>query len=136
MVLKRPAAAAPREKASNRLARVAAQLRQEIARFVSRELADPRLEGFLVASVVPTQDLKQAKVFYRIATTETGAAHEALKKGMQVALEKASGRMRKAVTDRLKLRSAPELKFVYDAGQDARDRIDALLEEVKRERSE
>jgi len=28
----------------------------------------------------------------------------------------------------------PELKFEYDAGQEKRDRIDQLLEEVKRDR--
>ena len=42
--------------AKSRPARVAAQLRQEIARLVSRDLGDPRLEGLVVANVTATSD--------------------------------------------------------------------------------
>ena len=38
-------------------------------------------------------------------------------KDTQMALERASGRLKKALTARLQLRVAPELKFEYDAGQ-------------------
>ena len=117
-----------------RPARVAVQLRQEVARLVGRELADPRLEGLVVSRAWVSNDLALAKVFFRLATTAEGAALAALRKDAERALTGASGRIRKAVTDRLKLRIAPELRFLYDEGQDARDRIDALLEEVKRER--
>jgi len=114
--------------------RVAVQIRQEAARFVSRELADPRLEGLVISSVSLSNDLRVAKLFFRIATIATGAEHEARRLGAQKALEKASGRLKKALTSRLGLRVAPELRFVYDEGQDARDRIEQLLDEVRREK--
>lgn len=117
----------------DRPTRVAAQLRQEIARLVGRDLADPRLEGVVVSSAWLSADLRLAKVFFRIATTDVGAALEARRRDASVALERATGRLRKAVTARLALRVAPELRFVYDEGQDARDRIERLLDEVKRE---
>lgn len=120
----------------NRPARVAAQLRQEIARLVARDLSDPRLEGLIVASVALSADLRVAKVFWRLASVETGAELEARKKDAQSALERASGRLKKVVTARLGLRFAPELRFHYDAGQDARDRIEQLLFEVKRDERE
>ena len=41
--------------------------------------------------------------------------------------------LRKELSAALKLRAAPELRFTYDAGQEARDRIEALLDEVKRD---
>jgi len=120
---------------TKRSARVAAQLRQEIARQVARELGDPRLEGLIVSSVSMTPDLRLARVFYRLVTAPVaGAQLEAMKKDAATALERATGRLRKAVTARLGLRFAPELRFAYDEGQEARDRIDELLEEVKRER--
>jgi ribosome-binding factor A len=113
---------------------VAVQLRQEIARLVGRELSDPRLEGLIVASAWISADLRLAKIFFRIATTDTGAALDARREGALKALEKSSGRLRKAVTSRLALRVAPELKFVYDEGQDARDRIESILDSIAREK--
>lgn len=118
---------------TKRSTRVAAQLRQEVARLVQRELADPRLEGLMVSGVWLSDDLRVAKISYRIATTAVGAEHDARKKDASVALERAKGRLRKAVTDRLGLRVAPELRFVYDEGLDARHRIDELLHEIAHE---
>ncbi|MDF2694392.1 MAG: Ribosome-binding factor [Labilithrix sp.] len=118
---------------TSRPVRVAVQLRQEVARLVGRELADPRLEGLVVSNAWISADLRLAKVYFRIATTSEGAALEARRKEAETALERASGRLRKAVTARLGLRVAPELRFVYDEGQDARSRIEQLLDEVKRE---
>lgn len=118
-----------------RALRIATQLRQEIARQVGRELGDPRLEGLIVANVTMTNDLRLAKIYWRlaVASTLTPTLLEAQKKDTEKALERASGRLRKAVTAQLGLRFAPELRFEYDAGQEKRDRIDELLEEVKRD---
>jgi ribosome-binding factor A len=120
--------------AKTRPARVAAELRQELARLISRDLGDPRLEGLVVANVTMTGDLRMAKVFWRLAILDgPGPVLDARCKETQLALERASGRLKRAITGRLQLRVAPELKFEYDAGQEKRDRIDQLLEEVKRE---
>jgi ribosome-binding factor A len=121
--------------AKTRPARVAAELRQELARLIARDLGDPRLEGLVVANVTMTGDLRMAKVFWRLAILdEPGPLLNARRKDTQLALERASGRLKKAITARLQLRVAPELKFEYDAGQEKRDRIDQLLEEVKKDR--
>lgn len=119
---------------AERPVRVAVQLRQEVSRLLLRDLADPRLEGVIVSNAWISSDLQLAKIFFRIATTAEGALLEARRKEAQTALERASGRVRKAVTARLGLRVAPELRFLYDEGQDARDRIERLLDEVKRDR--
>lgn len=118
---------------SERSVRVAVQLRQEIAQLINRDLSDPRLEGVVISNAWLSADLRLAKVYFRIATTAQGDALEARRKEADVALERASGRLRKAVTARLGLRVAPELRFLYDEGQDARNRIDQLLDEVRRD---
>jgi ribosome-binding factor A len=117
----------------SRPVRVAVQLRQEVARLVGRELSDPRLEGLVVSNAWISADLRLAKVYFRIATTAEGKELDARREDAEKALERASGRLRKAVTARLGLRVAPELSFVYDEGQDARSRIEQLLDEVHRE---
>ena len=71
---------------------------------------------------------------YEVEAPDEGAALDARKTDAERALARAGGRLRKAVTARLGLRVAPELRFLYDDGQDARSRIDELLEEVKRDR--
>lgn len=120
--------------AKTRPARIAAQLRQELARLIARDLGDPRLEGLIVANVTMTGDLRLAKVYWRIAALAgPGVDLEARRKDAQTALERASGRLKRAATAQLGLRFAPELRFAYDAGQEARDRIDELLEEVKKD---
>lgn len=133
--MKRPAPA-PKNEAASRPVRVAVQLRQEVARLLNRDFADPRLEGLVISNAWISSDLQLAKVFFRIATTDEGALLEARKKDAERALERAGGRIRKAVTARLGLRVAPEIRFLYDEGQDARTRIEELLEEVKREKRE
>jgi ribosome-binding factor A len=120
--------------AKTRPARVAAEIRQELARLISRDLGDPRLEALVVANVTMTGDLRMAKVFWRLAVLDEGPLLDARRKDTQLALERASGRLKRAITGRLKLRVVPELKFEYDAGQEKRDRIDQLLEEVKQDR--
>jgi ribosome-binding factor A len=120
--------------AKTRPARVAAEIRQELARLISRDLGDPRLEALVVANVTMTGDLRMAKVFWRLAVLDEGPLLDARRRDTQLALERASGRLKRAITGRLKLRVVPELKFEYDAGQEKRDRIDQLLEEVKRDR--
>jgi len=120
--------------AKTRPARVAAEIRQELARLISRDLGDPRLESLVVANVTMTGDLRMAKIFWRLAILdEPGPLLDARRKDTQTALERAAGRLKRAITGRLKLRVVPELKFEYDAGQEKRDRIDQLLEEVKKD---
>lgn len=131
MATKKRAANVSKDPATARPARVAAQIKQEAARFVQHELADPRLEGLVVSNVWLSNDLRLAKLFFRIATIATGAEHAALRKDADKALERASGRLRKAITARLGLRVAPEFRFIYDEGQEARDRIEELLDEVR-----
>jgi ribosome-binding factor A len=121
--------------ADNRATRVAAQLRQELARLIGRDLADPRLAALVVTSVTLTKDLRVAKVFWRLASVAAGAELAAERDDAALALERSQGRLRRAVTARLGLRFAPELRFAYDGGQEARDRIDELLHEVSTERA-
>lgn len=123
----------PGPEKADRPTRVAAQLRQEIARLIGRDLSDPRLENLVVSNTWISSDLRLAKVFFRIATTAEGSALDARIEDAERALERAAGRLRKAVTARLGLRVAPELRFVYDAGLDARNRIEQLLDEVRRD---
>ncbi|MFO0762170.1 MAG: 30S ribosome-binding factor RbfA [Byssovorax sp.] len=110
-----------------RSVRVAGRLREELSRLV-RDLHDPRVLGCLVTRVEVTDDLQLAKVYVR---NELGQSADT--RGMLKGLGSASGKLRRDVAAALDLRYAPDLRFYYDEALDAVQRIEELLEEVKRE---
>jgi ribosome-binding factor A len=111
-----------------RATRVAGRIQEELAAAV-RGLNDPRIEGVIVARAEVTDDLQLAKVYVRHGLGAGPEAQKALLRG----LEAASGRLRREIAQALKLRYAPNLRFYYDEAQDAVQRIEELLREVKRE---
>ena len=112
-----------------RASRVAEGIREELAMLLTTRVRDPRIVGVLVSRVDLSDDLRSARVFFRLLEGANEARIEEAKTG----LARASGMLRKELSAALKLRAAPELRFTYDAGQEARDRIEALLDEVKRD---
>ncbi|MDI1475542.1 30S ribosome-binding factor RbfA [Polyangium sp. y55x31] len=111
-----------------RSARVAARVREELAALL-RDMADPRLFGVLISRVEMTDDLQTARVFVR---HELGAAQgEPERRSMLKGLEAAGGRLRRDVGKAVQLRRAPDLKFIYDTGQDSAYRVEELLHEIR-----
>jgi ribosome-binding factor A len=108
-----------------RASRVAERIREEMANLFTHELRDPGAAGAIVSRVEVTDDLKIARVYVR--TLEGKGQDDVL-----AALKRASSMLRKQVTSRLALRFAPELRFFYDDRQDVVNRIEELLEEVKK----
>ena len=114
-----------------RAVRVAEQVREEIAAALSRDLSDPRLSHAIVTRVEMPDDLSVAKVMVRLgAGGEDGAARERVLAGFRAA----SGLMRKRLGKNLGLRRTPELRFIYDEGLDASDKVERLLQEIARDR--
>ena len=113
---------------AKRSTRVAERLREELAVLVSRELSDPRVAGAIVSRVEMSDDLKTARVYVRRLEGVAGGEDATLVAG----LTKAGSLLRREVTKRVGLRYAPELRFFYDAGLDATNRIESLLEDIKR----
>jgi ribosome-binding factor A len=113
---------------AKRSTRVAERVREELAMLVSQELSDPRVSGAIVSRVEMSDDLKIAKVYVRRLEGVKGGEDETMVAG----LTKASSLLRREVTKRVGLRYAPELRFFYDAGLDATNRIEELLEDIKR----
>ena len=113
-----------------RSARVATMLVKELAWLLAREIRDPRAAFVTVTRVKLTDDLRTARVFIRLI--KDGDLPERRREAL-LGLSRAAGLLRKEVSQRLRLRVAPELSFEYDDGQDDRMRIEALLEEVRAE---
>jgi ribosome-binding factor A len=104
--------------------RLAAELRDEVARMVASDLKDPRVGFVTVTRVEISSDLRYARVFVGVLGSE-----EERERSLG-ALRHAAGFVRREIGRRLRLRFAPEIDFRYDRGLEATDRVARLLADV------
>ena len=112
-----------------RAARLAPRVAEHIAMLLGSKVKDPRLAAVTVTRVTMPDDLRSAKVLFRLLGSDEPAAREEALTG----LRRAAGVLRKEIGHGLGLRYAPELTFAFDDEPDAVQRIEELLEEVKAE---
>ena len=107
-----------------RSVRVAARIKEELAQLLVTEVRDPRIVGVLVSRVEMPDDLRGARVYFRMLEggDDKGRREEAL-----TGLGRASGMLRREIANRLGLKFAPDFRFYYDVQQDKVDRIETLL---------
>jgi ribosome-binding factor A len=103
------------------------QIRAEIAQMISQELKDPRLGFTTVTRVELSADLGHVRILVSVLGSE-----EAQRDTLE-GLTAAAGYLRRQITQRLSLRRAPEVAFALDHGPEAGQRIEALLEKLKRD---
>ena len=92
------------------------------------ELRDPRVGMVTISGVEVTRDLSVATVMV-VPHGEADADREAAMEGLQ----SATGFLRRIVAKAMTTRTVPELRFVRDRGIEHAQRIDELLEGLKRE---
>src|SRR6185295_20365969 len=116
----------------SRPARVADQLRGELAGLLAREVHDPGIGFVTITRVQVSPDLQQARVFYTAISTSSPAGDpEKARRGTAQALERAIPFLRRQIGARLRLKRVPELRFVYDESVAGQDRIEQLLNEIR-----
>lgn len=106
-----------------RVFKVAEQIRAIIAQELTR-MADPRLGLLTVTSVVVSNDLRHAKVYWTCSgdpdSIEAGST----------AFEKARGHFRRTLAEQLGLRFVPDLKFFYDDTLDVVEEVEGLITRI------
>jgi len=114
-----------------RARRVGEGVREELAALLTSEIKDPHAAGAVVTRVEMGPDLRTAVVHVR--ALEAGE-DPARRRELVGALRRAKGLLRREVTQRLGLRFAPELRFVYDDGLDHTTQVERLLAEIEAEK--
>jgi ribosome-binding factor A len=104
--------------------RVADQIRSELAELLARDVHDPGIGFVTITRVKVTPDLQQARVFY------TALGDEKTRTASGRALERAAPFLRRKLGERLRLRRAPEVIFIYDDSIAGQDRIEQILNEL------
>lgn len=113
-----------------RTRRVGELLQRELARLIQEELKDPRLGWVTVSHVTVSPDLKYAKVYVTVLAGQL-ATPEQIK-----ILNGAAGFLRHGLSQRVRLRVMPRLRFMYDASIERGRRLEALIEEAVRQKPE
>lgn len=114
-----------------RTKRVAELIQRHFSDVLRREVDDPRFAAVVVTGVEISDDLMIAKIGVRLLVTDDD---ERQRRDIVGLLRRASPRLRRAITPRLELKRAPELRFHYDVGPDAHQRVGSLLREVEADR--
>ncbi len=97
----------------------------DAALILQSQLKDPRLPLVTCTRVSVTNDLKSAKLYVSVLGDEAQKART-----MKV-LEGATGYVRRLLAERLGLRSAPEIRFVFDPSIEYGIRLEELLQSEK-----
>ncbi len=106
--------------------RMGEAIREEIIALVEGELGDPRIGLVGVTEVQMGPDGKSARIFFNVDGTDEEAARTL------EGLSAARNYIRRELTNRLRLRQAPELIFQLDRSSQYGSRIEELLERVKK----
>ncbi len=114
-----------------RTKRVAELIQRHFAEVLRREVDDPRFAAVVVTGVEISDDLMIANIGVRLLVADDD---ERQRKSIIERLRRAAPRLRRVITPRLELKRAPELRFHYDVGPDAQQRVSDLLREVDAER--
>lgn len=112
-----------------RLQRINDRIRTELSTMLVMEVADPRLGGVTVTDVRVDRELAYADVY--VSAVE---GHERSKEILQ-GLHSAAGFLRKALSDRVELRTFPRLRFHWDPTPERADHIERVLAELRNESS-
>jgi ribosome-binding factor A len=103
--------------------RIGAEIHRELALLVRDEAKDQRLAEVTIQEVRITRDLSHAKVFYTVLDKDEAEHFTKI-------LGHAAGFLRRRLGQVMKLRTVPELHFVYDSSLEDGLRLSALIDKA------
>ncbi|MFT5170231.1 MAG: ribosome-binding factor A [Candidatus Omnitrophota bacterium] len=109
----------------SRMDKINQQVKREVGKIVSQDMADPRVAFASITNVKVSPDLSNAKVYFSVLGGEGNVD------GAQHALNAARGMVRHLVAKRMQLRRVPDFTFHYDDSIMASVRIEETIKEIK-----
>ena len=105
-------------------------LLEKVAVIVQQRLNDPRLGFITITKTKLSQDKRLCEIFYTVLGTDSQ------RRRSERALADAAPRVQELLAPTLRMRTLPELRFVYDEAIAKESRVLTLIEEVAEERRE
>ncbi len=113
-----------------RLKRIQDQIKQVLTEVLENKVSDPRLESAYVTDVSVDRELDYANIY--VSSLAGSSQAEDILNGLQ----NASGFIRHSLSQEVKLRVMPKLRFYWDDTPEKAERIESLLDEIRKEREE
>ena len=104
--------------------RIADQLQRELSEIIRLELKDPRVGLVTITDIEVSSDNSHAKVFFTVL------GNDAQQDSATRALQHAAGFLRSQVAPRLRLRTVPQLHFIYDSSVERGMHLSKLIEQA------
>ncbi|MDT8384660.1 MAG: 30S ribosome-binding factor RbfA [Gammaproteobacteria bacterium] len=119
----------------SRTRRVADQIQRHMAELIQMELGDPRVGMVTITGVDVTHEFERARVYFTVLGSSLGEKAHPDKPAVENeqaritadVLNKAAGYLRTALARRLKLRTTPQLVFIYDSSMEHGNRLTDLI---------
>ena len=127
----------------SRTRRVADQIQRHMAELIQMELGDPRVGMVTITGVDVTHEFERARVYFTVLGSSLGDKAHPDKPAVEneqaritaAVLNKAAGYLRSALARRLKLRTTPQLIFIYDSSMEHGNRLTDLINSAASSRS-
>ncbi len=110
--------------------RISERLREELSELLIYEISDPRLDGVSITDVTIDRELAYADVYVSALEGSTRS------KEILTGLSHAQGFLRYALSQRVELRSFPQLRFHWDPTYEKAEKIERLIASLQTERAE
>jgi ribosome-binding factor A len=111
-----------------RLKRIQDQIQRVLTMILETKVNDPRIEDVYITDVSVDRELDYANIYI------SSLGGEELAEEILAGLQNASGFIRYTLSQEIKLRVMPKLRFYWDKTPDRADRIESLLAEIREER--
>ncbi|MCF4113603.1 MULTISPECIES: 30S ribosome-binding factor RbfA [Dethiosulfovibrio] len=106
-----------------RIERVNKELQREISRLLEFSVKDENAKRAVITGVDCAKDLKSAKVYFTTISPED-------RRSVSESLKKVRTFLRSSLAQSLRIRTVPELRFIYDTSGEYGRSIDRLLDMV------
>jgi ribosome-binding factor A len=104
------------------------QIKREIADILLHTIKNPRIGFVTITDVELSKDLKYAKVYYSAMGSGIEKADSAR------ALDRTIGVVQSELAKRIRIRQVPRLSYHVDKSLDYGEKIDTLLDQIKKEK--
>lgn len=109
---------------TQRLRRVADQIQRELSEVLRDQLKDPRVGMVTLTGVDVSPDLAHAKIYYTMLGNDTDRTQT------EEGLLRAAGFLRAMLGHRLRMRTVPELRFLFDVSIERGMRLSQLIDQA------
>jgi len=104
-----------------RAQRIAERIREELSQMMIQEISDPRLAGVSITDVIVDRELAFADIYVSALEGESRS------KEIILGMAHAQGYLRHALSQRIELRTFPQLRFYWDPTFERAERIERII---------